>query len=268
MTADAKQFRSLNVAYWTQRAPGYARVHQDELRTGQRRVWSHALDSRIRRHFPGRTRESISVLDVGTGPGFFAIVLARLGYRVTAVDNTPAMLERARENAGELAGQIDFLPMNAEELTFPDGRFDVVVSRNLTWNLHAPGRAYQQWTRVLKPGGLLLNFDANWYRYLYDEQALAAYRADREEVRRTGAADDTAGTDVAAMEEIARRAPLSRLIRPAWDLAVLRGLGMTAWAEPEVWEQVWTEEERVNHASTPMFLISARKGPDGGADGP
>ena len=43
--------------------------------------------------------------------------------------------------------------MNAEELTFPAASFDVVVTRNVTWNLRDPERAYGQWSRVLKPGG-------------------------------------------------------------------------------------------------------------------
>lgn len=75
------------------------------------------------------------MLDVGTGPGFFAIILAELGYQVTAVDYTASMLEEARRNAGALAGCIRFRQMNAEELTFPADSFDVVVTRNVTWNL-------------------------------------------------------------------------------------------------------------------------------------
>ena len=47
-----------------------------------------------------------------------------------------------------------------------DGSFDVIVTRNLTWNLEEPQKAYQEWCRVLKKGGILLNFDAGWYNYL------------------------------------------------------------------------------------------------------
>ena len=61
------------------------------------------------------------------------------------------------------------------------------------------------------------------------------------------------------MEAIARQAPLSLHIRPAWDLETLAGFGMEASADPEVWKQVWTQDEWVNNASTPMFLISAEK---------
>ena len=49
--------------------------------------------------------------------------------------------------------------------------------------------------------------------------------------------------------------------RPGWDLGVLRGLGLQAAADTEIWRQVWTREERINNASTPMFLVEARKCP-------
>ena len=112
---------------------------------------------------------------------------------------------------------------------------------------------------MLKQDGLLLNFDANWYRYLYDAQAETGHHSDRENVRAAGAADDTAGTDVAAMEAIARQAPLSRHLRPQWDRDILGRLGMRVSADTEVWKQVWTRDEWINNASTPMFLIAASK---------
>ena len=63
--------------YWTGRAEGYSQVNQHELATGQDRVW---LDE-IRRHLP---EGALKILDVGTGPGFFAILLTKAGYDVTA----------------------------------------------------------------------------------------------------------------------------------------------------------------------------------------
>ena len=175
------------------------------------------------------------------------------------MDYTATMLEAAKHNAGVLADRIFFYQMNAEELTFSDSSFDVLVTRNLTWNLHHPEKAYAQWTRVLKPGGLLLNYDANWYSYLHDEDARKGHLLDRENIARSDVGDETAGTDVVAMEAIALQAPLSAKRRPSWDLDVLRRLGMKAAADTEVWKQVWTREERINNASTPMFLVEARK---------
>lgn len=248
-----------NIHYWTNRASGYSAVNQEELAGDQKSVWRGVISGKIVAHFPGKRPDEICVLDVGTGPGFFAIILAELGYQVTAVDYTASMLDAARRNAGALASRICFRQMNAEKLRFTAASFDVLVTRNVTWNLHDPEKAYAHWTRVLKSGGLLLNFDANWYRYLWDENAQAAHEQDRENLLASDVRDETAGTDVNAMEAIARQAPLSARQRPAWDLDVLRGLGMQAAADTEVWRQVWTKEERVNNASTPMFLVEARK---------
>ena len=108
---------------------------------------------------------------------------------------------------------------------------------------------------------MLLYFDANWYRYLWDRGAEQAHARDRENLWASDVRDETAGTDVSAMEAIARQAPLSARMRPGWDLGVLRGLGLQAAADTEIWRQVWTREERINNASTPMFLVEARKCP-------
>ena len=248
-----------NLDYWTQRAPGYSAVNQEELRTRQREAWRSALCEKIHRYFPDCAPSHLRVLEVGTGPGFFAIILAEAGYDVTAVDLTPNMLREAKKNAGRLADRIRFMEMNAEALDFEDACYDVVVSRNLTWNLPHPETAYWEWARVLKPGGVLLNFDANWYGYLFDAQAQAAFDADRQNTADRGFADQNVGENFDVMEDIARRVPLSSILRPAWDIKVLSALGLTVSADPEIWQQVWSEQEKLNFASTPLFLVEAGK---------
>lgn len=249
-----------NRAYWTGRAAGYSEVNRLELATIQRERWKSCLREEVARRFPSCRAEELQVLEVGTGPGFFAILLRELGYSVTAIDLTPAMLEEAKKNAGALSGGICFMEMNTEALTFPDQSFDVVISRNLTWNLPHPERAYAEWARVLKPGGLLLNFDANWYAYLFDDEAQAAYDRDRANSAEQGVWDQNVGENFDVMEDIARRVPLSSIRRPAWDLTQLHGLGLHARADEQIWQQVWSEEEKLNFSSTPLFLVSAIKG--------
>ena len=241
--------------YWTQRSHDFGTVRRNELEDEMGRKWFQELE----KHLPENGK--LKVLDVGTGTGFFAVLLAQAGYRVEGVDLTPAMLEEARALAAQRGLDIVFREMDAQALDYEDGCFDAVISRNLTWTLPDPERAYDQWFRVLKPGGVLLNFDANWYRYLWDRGAEQAHARDRENLWASDVRDETAGTDVSAMEAIARQAPLSARMRPGWDLGVLRGLGLQAAADTEIWRQVWTREERINNASTPMFLVEARKCP-------
>lgn len=248
--------------YWTGRAAGYSKVNQEELTGTKRKDWLAAIEREIGKAFGNREKSTIRILDVGTGPGFFAIILAEAGYRVTAVDYTPAMLEQARKNAGALADRISFRQMDAQKLEFEDESFEVVISRNLTWVLEHPEKAYQSWKRVLKTPGLLINFDANWYHYLYDGEKEEAYRRDREAVREQGMEDYNTAPDIdeAAMEEIVRAVPLGREDRPSWDIETLCGIHMNeVQADTDIWKRVWTPVEQVNFASTPMFVVTARK---------
>lgn len=169
------------------------------------------------------------------------------------------MLAEAKKNAGTLAEMIDFREMNAEELSFADEAFDVIVTRNLTWNLPHPEKAYGEWCRVLKAGGLLLNFDANWYHFLFDERARAGYEQDRKNTAEQGYRDQNVGENYDIMEDIAKRIPLSSIGRPSWDIRVLSGYGMTVTANENIWQQVWSAEETSSFASTPMFMIKAIK---------
>lgn len=143
--------------YWTNRAEGYSQVNLEELAGEKWPVWLSVIEE----HMPKVERKGIRILDIGTGPGFFSIILSRAGYQVTAIDYTEEMLKKAKNNAGILADKIEWYQMDAQALRFADNTFDMIVSRNVTWNLEHPDRAYYEWMRVLKPGGVLLNFDAN-----------------------------------------------------------------------------------------------------------
>lgn len=242
--------------YWTNRAEGYSQVNLGELAGDYWPEWLSVIES----YMPGKARTEIKVLDIGTGPGFFSIILAREGYNVTAVDYTEEMLCKARCNAGVYADSIQWYRMDAQKLDFDDNSFDLVVSRNVTWNLERPETAYSEWVRVLKPGGRLLNFDANWYHHLFDVEKRAAYEADRERVSELGIHDDYTCTDIDAMEDIARQVPLSRVQRPEWDRKVLGGLNtIRIITDTDIWQRVWCDAEKINYGSTPMFMVSCTK---------
>ena len=258
-TSGRGDYEGANIGYWTMRSASYSAQHRGELEGEQCAAWRRELEGRVASAFPDRRPDGLRVLDIGSGPGFFSILFAQMGCRVTGIDYTDSMLAEARCNACAQGCRVEFLRMNAEALGFADGTFDVVVSRNLTWNLPHPERALAEWARVLAPGGLLLNYDANWYAYLHDAELLCAHEADRANAARAHLRDRTQLGEPAAMEAIAATAPLTFAQRPDWDVRVLAGLGLRAEVDLRVSERVWTEEELVSQASTPLFCVSARK---------
>ena len=252
-------------SYWSTLTEGYSEVNEKELKGMQKKAWLKTLESGfLEKKLSDNDKEQLRILDIGTGPGFFPMILAEAGYHVTAVDYTPGMLEKAAENAakfiGEKSSNIEFKRMDAQALEFEDESFDVIISRNLTWNLPHPDQAYGEWLRVLKKGGKLLNFDANWYGYLYDDKKREAYENDRRNVEKGSLDDHYLCTDIDRMEKIALQVPLSETKRPGWDVKVLEELkAEKIEVDENIWQQVWSEEEKLNYGSTPMFMIKVTK---------
>ncbi len=251
------EVKSDNIEYWTQRAASYSQQNRTELFTSKRDVWESELSCSLEKALPGMSPSDAKVLDIGCGPGIFSVMLASRGYRMTAIDYTPSMIEQARANAAELEGAIDFRLMDAEHLEFDDCSFDAIVTRNLTWDLPHPEAAYREWHRVLRPGGVLVNFDANWYNYLYVDGADAG--STRDLVAHSAIDGTYVETDVNAMESIAMRVPLSQIVRPAWDVAVLESLGMAVECDQDVYRRIWNAEERRNFENTPLFKVVATR---------
>ncbi|MGH8908378.1 MAG: class I SAM-dependent methyltransferase [Egibacteraceae bacterium] len=144
--------------YWDWRAPSYQRDMEEEGRDGWLRSYRHALAALQ----PGRG-EPLDVLDVGTGTGFVALLLAELGHRVTGLDVSPGMLALARDEAERREVEVRLLSGTAEPLP-PLGRlFDLVTCRNLLWTLPDPGAALAGWRAVTRPGGAVLISDGIWH---------------------------------------------------------------------------------------------------------
>lgn len=240
--------------YWNERATSYSEANQEELASIKRDVWQNLLLS----HAPND--RPLKVLDIGTGPGFFAILMAQAGHTVTAVDATVAMLEQAKNNAQHYNVDINFIESDVHDLPFDEYSFDLIVSRNVTWNLKRPDEAYREWYRVLKKGGHLINFDANWYLHLFDDVYKVGFENDRKNTAEKGIDDHYINTDTVAMTKIAELLPLSRTLRPQWDAAILLNIGFTqCLLDLTIGEKVWDQDEKINYGSTPMFMIVAGK---------
>jgi ubiquinone/menaquinone biosynthesis C-methylase UbiE len=86
-----------------------------------------------------------------------------MGHKVTGVDLSPGMLDKAKHNAECMGLDIEFFHGDAENLPFEDNSFDLVVNKFLLWTLPKPSCAVQEWRRVLKPGGRVFAIDGDWF---------------------------------------------------------------------------------------------------------
>ena len=107
------------------------------------------------------------VLDVGCGVGATPCYLVKAhGCRVVGVDISPAMIERSRERASKqgLGDRVEFRAADAQDLPFPDGVFDVVITESVTAFPPDKGKAVGEYVRVLKPGGYLGLAEITWLK--------------------------------------------------------------------------------------------------------
>jgi SAM-dependent methyltransferase len=102
-----------------------------------------------------RVHSAQTVLDVACGTGVVAITCARRSARVTGLDLTPELIERARENAQIANVTVEWHEGDAEQLPFADATFDVVLSQFGHIFAPRPDVAIGQMLRVLKRGGTI-----------------------------------------------------------------------------------------------------------------
>ncbi|MFS4096255.1 class I SAM-dependent methyltransferase [Streptomyces sp. AF1A] len=116
-----------------------------------------AWADRLRTWLPER---SADVLDLGCGTGSLSLLAAEQGHRVTGVDSSPAMVERAR---AKLAGR-DAVILRGDAATPPvaEQRFDVVLVRHVLWTLPAPARVLRHWHTLLRPAGRFVLVEGVW----------------------------------------------------------------------------------------------------------
>ena len=203
-------------SYWNKRAEGYSISNRESLEGNDKEEYEKFL----RKYIP--KNKKCKTIDMGCGPGFLAILLADMGYESFAFDCTENMLAKAEENARDLGVKIHTIQGDAQNPDIEDESFDLLVSRNVIWNLENPEKAYKEWIRILKPGGRIIILDGNHYCYLFDDK----YMEERKSSTHINDHKNMMGVDTSQIDKIAYDLPLSNKIRPEWDKNILESLGV------------------------------------------
>jgi SAM-dependent methyltransferase len=97
-------------------------------------------------------------LEIGAGTGYFTLNLIQAGVVESAVcsDVSPGMLEALRGNAERLGLEVETAVCDAAALPFDDASFDLVLGHAVLHHLPELARAFAEFERVLRPGGVLL----------------------------------------------------------------------------------------------------------------
>jgi ubiquinone/menaquinone biosynthesis C-methylase UbiE len=117
------------------------------------------------------------ILDMGTGPGFVAIEVAKLlegtGCQVVGVDLSRPMLALAAENGANagLNGTLSWREGDAKAMPFDDGEFDLIVSNDSLHHWDDPLPVFDEVARVLRDDGRCIIHDSkrlqHWWPWLF-----------------------------------------------------------------------------------------------------
>ena len=166
------------------------------------------------------------------------------------------MMKKLEDESKQLFGidisgyVMDRKVMDAENPEFPDGSFDMIISRNLTWTLPHVRHAYGEWIRVLKKGGILLNFDANY--------GITDF-SNVEDLPENHAHNMLGNEMMRECEEIKRQLPISSYSRPAWDLETLGAMSLKEFhVDLGISSRIYLEKDEF-YNPTPLFMLRTVK---------
>lgn len=239
--------------YWEGEAQAYSDSIKEELLSFKKQAW---LDL-ILEYAP--QKKDLKILDIGTGPGFFSVILSEAGFDVTAIDCTENMLHEAEGNLKAAGVSAKLKLMDSHKLDFPDNEFDLIINRNVTWTLHDPKAAYREWHRVLKDGGRLLIFDSNFAHRFVDDELEAKYQQALKEAAEKGFTRK-GHVDQEESYRLTKLFYLTDKKRPQWDLQEFVEIGFKKIIlDHDIIKRVYNEKDMALWSVIPMFMVCGQK---------
>ncbi len=242
---ESGELKNRIVNYWTKRSHKFGELREKEQVSETGLAWFAEIEQNI------PSGKTLKILDAGCGTGMFSLMLSAAGHDTTGIDLTEHMILHARELAAKQHSSAKFYCMDAENPDFPDNTFDMVITRNLTWTLPHVEEAYAQWFRVLKSGGILLNFDADYGHDSCNKDTsvlppIHAHRSMPQEM-------------LQECETIKSQLAISSKSRPSWDIRLLLNIGYEeVSADTSISARIYKDYDEFFNP-TPMFLIRAVK---------
>lgn len=238
---------------WVSPSVGYIDQSLDGLSIESSEVWSKLILSKLADQMP------LEILDVGTGSGFFTTILSLAGHDVTGIDLSRDAINLARCNAATAGVFPRFTVMDGQKTTFADHSFDAVISRNVVWALTQPEQAYEEWYRILKPGGHVLVFDADWLVDCRDAEIRQWELEDRQEFVSTFGLPPRTFDEYIHGVDYRITLPLVHESRPEWDMTALEAAGFSKIESCYISSEVYKYESLILARSMPMFMIHGEK---------
>lgn len=129
--------------------------------------WADSVAGDMERHYsPGRTWEALArsalpliepvdVLDIASGDGLMAEMLAPHARRYLCIDASPKVIATARERLSKHT-HVELREGDMHAIDCPDASFDLVLLMHALTYAEKPAKALAEAARALRPGGRLL----------------------------------------------------------------------------------------------------------------
>jgi ubiquinone/menaquinone biosynthesis C-methylase UbiE len=220
----------------------------------------------------------LSVLDVGSGPGYTALELGRrvgANGHVTGVDINETFVSRANARAREQGlAQVHFQQAGFPPLPFADGTFDRVFCKNVLEYVDSAEATVKEIARVAKPGGKVLLIDSDWDMLALDVSDEALHDRVLRAVKATATREPRIGRK---LPRLCKSAGLSDI-----QVQIFAGPDLNGWAIPmlenslhqyatvsgevsQAEADAWLNDVKARVQSEeyffclPQFVVSARK---------